>query len=289
MKKEFKEIIVDVGERLRSEGIADYFAESRALAAKVLNRPVNQIHPDINIELSYEQFQQLSKLAERRIMGEPLQLICGYVGFHNIILNCEKGVFIPRMETETLVNRALNCIDEIPPDKTARILDLGTGTGAIVIALAVMSPRHQYFGVDLNEKSIQLARLNAEMNDVVDKVDFYKGDYFDPVRSWEDIRFELIVSNPAYIRSSDIPHLDSEVRDWDPRIALDGGEDGLDEYRKIAGELSDFLHPDGTAIFEIDPEYVEPLEILFKKSGFRINGVHKDLDGNERIIEVIFL
>ena len=288
MKKKCNEIVTEISRKLESGGITNHLTEARALLARVINLPVNQIHPHLRIDFSDEQIRILFELTERRINGEPLQLICGYVGFHNIILNCEKDVFIPRMETETLVTRALNCIEKIPPDKTARILDLGTGTGAVIIALAAGFPEHQYFGIDLNEKAIELAESNAEMNNVAEKIEFLCGDYFEPVRGLANTRFELIVSNPAYIKSSDILELDRDVRDWDPHLALDGGKDGIDEYRKIARELVDFLHPDGTAIFEIDPEYVDNLTLLFNDHGFQIRDVYKDLDGNDRVIEVVF-
>jgi release factor glutamine methyltransferase len=288
MSKPFRDIILEIAEILKSGGIVNHFAEARALAATVLNRPVNRIHPAMDIELTDEQTACLFDLAKRRADGEPLQLISGCVGFFNSILHCEKNVFIPRIETETIVNRALYHLDEIPVDRSARILDLGTGTGAIIIALASEENRHQYYGIDKSEKAVNLARRNAETNQTQDRTFFYNGEYFDPVRGWDDVRFELVISNPPYIKTSDIEKLESQVREWDPLDALDGGLDGLDHYRRIATELPNFLATDGVALFEIAPEYIGALDNIFKVNGFSIGGVFKDFGGNDRVIEVVY-
>lgn len=281
-----RDILYEISEKLRENGISNCFSEARALVAIVIDRPVQTIHPAINIELTDEQLAYLAELVQRRLSGEPLQLITGMVGFHNCLLHSEKGVFIPRIETEILVDRALKYLDEIAVDQTARVLDLATGCGAIPIALALSSPRHQYYGVDISEKAVELARKNAKFNQTHDKTVFYQGDYYDPVRGWEGIRFDLIVSNPPYIKTDDIPNLDKEVKDWDPHNALDGSIDGLEHYRIILREMNSFLAPDGIALFEIDPSYVKPMTDIVNDFGFEVIDVIEDYDGNERIMEI---
>jgi release factor glutamine methyltransferase len=286
MTKAFRDILFDVSTRLKTGGIQNYFAEARALAAKVLDRSPNRIHPAMNLDLDENQSHQLDKLVERRLSGEPLQLITGLVGFYNCLLICEKGVFIPRIETEILVDRALFYLQEFNIDQKARVLDLATGSGAILIALALDNPNHQYYGTDISRAAVELANRNAELNSTQHITNFYMGNYFDPVRNWEGITFDLITVNPPYVKTCDISALQREVKDWDPVEALDGSPDGLEHYRIISGELGRFLNKNGVAIFEIDPSYVSPLKEIFMESGLRIENVIKDFDGNDRVVEV---
>jgi release factor glutamine methyltransferase len=286
MPELLNDILYRTGNLLREAGIRNYFLEARVLVATVLNRPVNQIHPAMRVELTDEQTVKLDSLVARRVTGEPLQLITGLAGFYNCVLKCEKGVLIPRIETEILVDRALDILSDFPVDKSARILDLGTGTGAIPIAMATVESRHSYYGVDISQQAVDLAHKNAELNMTRDRTWFYQGDYFEPVHNWKNIRFDLITANPPYIKTDDLKNLDREVIDWDPKLALDGGPDGLDHYRIILKDIRNYLAKDGKALFEIDPSYVEPLTQIVSERGLIISGVFKDYDGNDRVIEI---
>lgn len=286
MPELLNDILCRIGNLLRDSGIRNYFLEARVLVATILNRPVNQIHPAMSVEMTDEQSDKLDSLVARRCLGEPLQLITGLVGFYNCVLKCEKGVLIPRIETEILVDRALEILSDFPADISARILDLGTGTGAIPIAIATCESRHSYYGVDLSQQAVDLAHKNAELNMTTDRTWFYQGDYFEPVHNWKDIRFDLITSNPPYIKTDDLKNLDREVVDWDPKSALDGGPDGLDHYRIILKDLPNYLAIDGKALFEIDPSYVESLEKIVSDRGLAVSGIFKDYDGNDRVIEI---
>jgi len=286
MGRSIRDILIEPGDSLKSAGIINHSSEARAIVAKVLNREVNRVHPAMNMEISDEDMARIREFAARRIAGEPLQLITGCVGFYDCILQCEDGVFIPRIETELLVDMALKYLYDFPPDIPAVVLDLGCGCGAISIALALSEPHHHYHAVDSSQKAIELAKKNAELNNVADKINFMAGDYFEPLLGWDDVKFDVITANPPYIRTDDIKKLPKDVKDWDPRESLDGGEDGLEHYIKIGSELHKFLDTEGAAIFEIDPAYVEPLKIKFHEYGLEISSVYQDFDGNNRAIEV---
>ena len=286
MGHKLRDTILEISKLLENAGITNHRSETRSLVARILDKDVSTIHPAMEKEISGEEYSQLMALVKRRIDGEPLQLITGCVGFYNCVLTCEKGVFIPRIETELIVDSALRFLREFPPDSTARALDLGTGCGAIPIALAISEPHHHYFGVDLSEQAIRLAKSNAIQNSVGDKVEFLVGDYFDPFRNWDKHFFNVITANPPYIRTDEIPGLAKDVKEWDPKQSLDGGKDGLDHYRKIALSLREFLHPDGVAIFEIAPEYVQELKKIFSDAGYTISSILKDFDCNDRVIDV---
>jgi release factor glutamine methyltransferase len=289
MPELLNDILFRTGNLLRDAGIRNQFLEARVLVSTVLNRQVNQVHPAMSVELTDEQSEKLDSLVARRCIGEPLQLITGLVGFYNCVLKCEKGVLIPRMETEILVDRALEILGEFPLDKSARILDLGTGTGAIPIAIATVESRHSYYGVDQSRQAVDLAHKNAGLNMTRDRTWFYQGNYFEPVHSWKDVRFDLITANPPYIKTGDLKNLDREVVEWDPKSALDGGPDGLDHYRVILKDIPNYLANDGKVLFEIDPSYVDPLKKIVSDRGLTISGVFKDYDGNDRVIEITTL
>ena len=288
MAQKLRDVILDISKLLENAGMINHRSEARSIVAKMLDRDVANIHPAMENEISDDDYNRIMALAQRRASGEPLQLITGCVGFYNCVLACEKGVFIPRVETELIVDSALKYLSDFPPDSIASVLDLGTGCGAIPIALAISEPRHHYYGVDLSEKAVCLSRSNAMQNNVADKINFIQGDYFEPIRNWDNHLFHLITANPPYIRTDEIPNLARDVKDWDPGLSLDGGADGLSHYRKIAAELHDFLTPDGVAIFEIAPEYVVSLKNILEIEGFEISRIVKDYDNFDRVIDVTF-
>lgn len=212
----------------------------------------------------------------RRLHGEPLQHILSYAYFMDLKLIVNKDVLIPRPETEVLVEKALSLIT----DKGAKlnILDLCSGSGAIAIALGKRLKNSSIYATDISQKALDIARANAKANRV-DNITFILSDLFEGL---EGISFDYIISNPPYIKSGDIKDLDIEVKDYEPLLALDGGLDGLDFYRRIINDSRAYLK--GQILFEVAYDQANDLVDLFKEKSFSNITIEKDFNGIERIV-----
>lgn len=226
-----------------------------------------------------EALAQLGALAERRLSGEPVARMLGEKEFYGLPLILGDATLVPRPETELLVDRGLALLATTP---NARILDLGTGTGAIAIALLASLPDAQAVAVDLSFPAIDTARKNAERHGVGGRVEFRTGSWFEPLQVGE--RFDLIVCNPPYIETAEIAELSREVRDHDPILALDGGVDGLDAYRIIATRAIEYLNETGSIAVEIGSRQAESVIELFQNAGFSQVRTEKDLAGLDRVV-----
>ena len=209
-----------------------------------------------------------------RLRHVPLQHIIGHTGFMGLDFKVSRDVLIPRQDTETLVETVL----EREKDPAISILDLCTGSGCIAVSLKKLGGYSQVAASDLSDKAIGLAMRNASINDT--EIRLIKSDLFKDI----DGRFDVIVSNPPYIPAEEIETLSPEVRDHDPRMALDGGEDGLDIYRRIVSECGDVLNAGGRLYMEIGFDQAAAVGGLMEKAGFRDIEVVKDLAGKDRVI-----
>ena len=209
-----------------------------------------------------------------RLRHVPLQHIIGHTGFMGLDFKVSRDVLIPRQDTETLVETVL----DREKDPAISILDLCTGSGCIAVSLKKLGGYSQVAASDLSDKAIGLAMRNASINDA--EISIIKSDLFKDI----DGRFDVIVSNPPYIPAEEIETLSPEVRDHDPRMALDGGEDGLDIYRRIVSECGDVLNAGGRLYMEIGFDQAAAVGGLMEKAGFRDIEVVKDLAGKDRVI-----
>lgn len=209
-----------------------------------------------------------------RLRHVPLQHIIGHTGFMGLDFKVSRDVLIPRQDTETLVETVL----DREKDPAISILDLCTGSGCIAVSLKKLGGYSQVAASDLSDKAIGLAIRNASINDA--EISIIKSDLFKDI----DGRFDVIVSNPPYIPAEEIETLSPEVRDHDPRMALDGGEDGLDIYRRIVSECGDVLNAGGRLYMEIGFDQAAAVGGLMEKAGFRDIEVVKDLAGKDRVI-----
>lgn len=214
---------------------------------------------------------------QRRISGEPIDHILGYREFYGRRFDISKAVLSPRPETEELVSLTLGLMNGV---ERPRILDLGTGSGAIIITLLAEHPGATGFGVDTSKEALNLARQNAETHKVCDRLTLFQGDWFEPVTG----TYDIIVSNPPYITDADMEGLASEVRQFDPDIALRGGRDGLQAYRTILQHAREHLVPGGCLVFEIGYDQAESVPGLLAEAGFNHIEVKKDLSGHDRIV-----
>lgn len=214
---------------------------------------------------------------EERMTGRPLWYIIGDTEFYGYTMKVDERVLIPRPETELLVQQAVQTLEE--GDK---VLDLCTGSGAIAIAIACEAAKDKNVSVtaaDISEEALEVARENARINKA--NVNFVKSDLFQSVRG----RYNLITANPPYIRTAEIEKIQKEVREFEPRIALDGGEDGLDFYRRIAEKLSRHLVHGGMLILECGEDQAQEILKIFSKCDYAM--VVKDMEGKERIVKIV--
>ena len=220
----------------------------------------------------------ISDYAVRRIAGEPVDYILGYREFYGRRFRISKDVLSPRPETEMLVDAALGLSKNKPK---AHILDLGTGSGAIIISILAELEEVEGVAVDISETALEIAQENAVVHDVDGRLTCLQGSWFTPVSS----RFDIIVSNPPYITARAMKELDVEVKDYDPDLALCGGEDGLTAYRDILAKAVNYLSPNGILLFEIGYDQGLLVNALLDDAGFTDISVHKDLSGHDRMIK----
>jgi release factor glutamine methyltransferase len=219
----------------------------------------------------------ISGALKRRISGEPIQYILGKTEFMGLEFKVEKNVFIPRMETELLVETAIHQLS------VKKILDIGTGSGCIAVSLAKFLPNIEIDALDISYAAIKVARENARLNNVDDKINFIQSDLFDTYYLRAGT-YGLIVSNPPYVPAEDINNLSIEVRS-EPKISLNGGTDGLDFYRRLISGSAKFLKKGGLLILEIGFKQRKAIENLFQNSkNFEIIEVVKDYAGIDRVV-----
>ena len=230
--------------------------------------------------VSEKDYHEIIKKAEERAKGKPLSAIFGFVEFYGLKFSVNKKVLSPRMETEILVE---NVLLETKKHKKTKILDVGTGSGAIAISIAKFSDA-EVSAIDISKGALETAMDNAK--DIGVKVNFLQSDMFTGLKKKQ--KYDIIVSNPPYIRSLDIEGLDVEVKNYDPRLALDGGNDGLDYYRTISVDAPKHLNKNGKLFLEIGKGQFTSVKKLLEKSGFSdVQGI-KDYNRIIRVVKAVW-
>jgi len=219
-----------------------------------------------------------SQLIERRAAGEPIQYITGECEFFGLPFRVNRDVLIPRPETEHLVEKALELAADFAQP---RIVDVGTGSGAIAVALAHKLPNAEVTAIDLSSAALQVAKGNAECNSVADRIRFLEGDLLAPVAGEQ---FEFVVSNPPYVANGDRELLAAEVREHEPELALFAGSHGLDIYSRLAPAAYQAVAPNAFALFEIGYGQADAIAQLLRAVGFKDVQFTKDLQGIDRVI-----
>jgi release factor glutamine methyltransferase len=230
-----------------------------------------------------EVVSKLQKLCDRRAQHEPLQYMIGRQEFYGREFVVGPGVLIPRPETEILIEQVLKYADRLwSADARLDVADIGTGSGAIAVTLACERPQWQVTSVDLSSDALAIAEENAERLGA--RVRFLQGDLVEPLLE-QGQQLDILVSNPPYIPSEEVDRLDAEVRDYEPRLALDGGTDGLDCYRRICSALPRLLKPQALVGFEVGIHQSRAVAELLRASGI-MDGVEivPDLAGIERVV-----
>ena len=234
-------------------------------------------------ELSPPQLREYEAMISRRAAGEPVQRILGYAYFRNLKLHLTAETLIPRADTEVVVQAALERIDTRSSRITeeCRILDLGTGSGAIAISIAQERPGCTVYASDFSEEALEAARRNVHEAEV--EVEFFCGDLLE-LTGIPLSELGLLISNPPYIPTGELATLMSEVRDWDPHLALDGGPDGLSLYRRVIYQAGKLLPPSGELILEAGDGQAGEVARIGESNGFEVLSVFPDLAGTSRAV-----
>jgi release factor glutamine methyltransferase len=272
------------------------------LLAHVLGVPRLKLYLNFERVLAPGELDQIRELVRRRSRREPLQHIIGSTSFCGLELAVNRHVLVPRPETELLAECGWRFLNDrlaaasasaespyggapqegSPPAVTA--LDFGTGSGCLAIALAVQCPAARIDAIDISSEAIEVARQNAARCEVAGRVRFFLGDGLGALPG--AVPYDLLVANPPYIATSEIATLEPEVRDYDPRAALDGGSDGLDFYRRLACEAGPFLKPGGRLMLEIGDGQSAAIREMFEREKWIVEGIRDDYTQRPRILIV---
>jgi len=264
---------------LHGKGIEAPLREARILLGHVLQcKPIDVVARSAD-EPTADEKARYRELIRRRVEGCPTAYLTGTREFYLLAFDVSPAVLIPRPDTETLVMQAIDFL-KVKPDAVG--LDLGTGSGCIVVSLAHQAPHARFIALDLSPDALEVAERNAAKHGVSGRIEFRRGDLFGVLA--ETDRFDLIVSNPPYIPPTEIAELAVEVRDHEPRIALDGGPDGLAFYRRIAADAGRHLNPGGRVLVEIGHTQADAVTSLFLQAGWAAAALTKDLAGRPRVV-----
>lgn len=267
--------------RLSSADLDDPQAEARILIEHFTGTSRIDLIARADMEVERATVDAVEAAVTRRLAYEPVHRIIGFREFHGLKLFLSAETLEPRPDTETLVDAVLPFVaDTAERFGTCRILDLGTGTGAIALALIDKASGATATGVDISADALATARRNAIENGLSARFDTLRSDWFDEISGC----YHAIVANPPYIPSQDIPALQPEVRQFDPVRALDGGADGLDPYRTIAAQAAGHLEEDGVVAVEIGHTQKQDVAAIFSAAGYRMESAHRDLGGNDRAL-----
>jgi release factor glutamine methyltransferase len=268
-------------------GIENSQLDAEVLLRHLLGMGKEQLYMNGDAPISGGQEAEFRELLLRRSQREPVAYITGHKEFWSLDFVVTPAVLIPRPETELLVEVALQHVKSLANGSPVKVLDIGTGSGAISICLAKEHATTQIVAVDFSPVALDVARVNARNHGVADRIRFLPGDLLAPVERLHET-FDLIVSNPPYIRTGELPRLAPEIYTWEPAIALDGGMDGLDTYRRIIEEGHKVLATGGSMVLEIGADMAPAVANLFARPGcYGRVSVYQDYAGKNRVIAAL--
>ena len=268
----YKELFKAARKFLEENGIADAHVNAWYLLAHVFGIKRADFFIGGDNETSKDKELVYMELIKKRAMHTPLQYITGEQEFMGLVFEVDENVLIPRQDTEILVEEVLKVC------KGKSVLDLCTGSGCIIISLAKLSELKKAVGIDISENALQVARRNAKKLSV--DVRFLKSDLFENIEG----KYDIIVSNPPYIKTGDLKSLMPEVKDYEPSLALDAGLDGLIYYRRIINDLPRYINTGGYVFFEIGYDQAEDVKNMLHEAGFSKIYIKKDYSGLDRVV-----
>ena len=281
------EVIQKSGEFLERKGVESPRLQIELILEHVLKLPRLELYLNFERPITEKETEALRECVRRRGQREPLQHILGTTSFCGIEIKSGPQALVPRPETESLAELAwkrLWKLAETGESASPKVLEVGVGTGCVSIAIATNAPSASIVGVDCSAEALDLARENVTACDLGTRVSLVESDAFAGLPDGDE--FDLVVSNPPYIPSAEIETLAPEVRDHDPRAALDGGGDGLDFYRMLAEHGAIWLRPTGAMLLEFGDGQAAALQEIFSHRGWIVDAVERDLSDKERFIIV---
>ena len=264
---------------LGGKGVDSPRLQVELLLAHVLQLPRLKLYLNFERTLSESEVETLRAMVKRRGEREPLQHILGTASFCGLEIAVNRHVLVPRPETEVLAERAWQFLNSLGRPATA--LDFGTGSGCIAVAVTANSREARVLALDASLEALEVARLNVARHQLDSRIEFIESRGFEKVPS--DVRADLLISNPPYIPTAEIPTLQPEVRDYDPHLALDGGKDGLDFYRYLAARAPSFLAPDARVMLEFGDGQESAMPQIFA-APWKIHVIEKDYSGRPRFL-----
>lgn len=277
--------VLDVIQRstefLAKKGVDSPRLQNELLLAHVLGVPRLKLYLDFERPLTAAELESVRELVKRRGEREPLQHILGATSFCGLEIKVNRHVLVPRPETELLAQRAWEYLGNLK-STAPTVFDFGTGSGCLAVVLAAKCPAARVHAADISTEALTVARENAGLNRVADRIQFHLGDGFAPLPP--DLSLDLIAANPPYIPSAEIDTLTPEVRDYDPRLALDGGADGLVFFRRLAAESAERLAAAGRIMLEFGDGQAERIGEIFVQHKWVVENVEADYSGRPRIL-----
>jgi len=276
----YNDLYLNVRQRLRESGVEAATLEARELVCFGTGKSREELTRDSRLYASPEREERVRRLLERRMAGEPVAYLIGEWEFYGLPLDISREVLIPRPDTEVLAEQAIAYIRTLGE---CRVLDLCAGSGCIGLAVAAQAPQARVALGEIDDSALKICRQNIRRNGLSSRVTPIQTDALEkPPRSLGE--FQCIVSNPPYIPTADIAGLDASVRDYEPRLALDGGEDGLRFYRAIARDWREALAPGGRLYFEVGIGQADEVLRIMRAQGFGDIQIVKDRHGIPRVV-----
>lgn len=279
--KTYNELYINARNTLKRSGIEAYALEARILVASAAGKTVQQLLRDLSLYTTQPVEDKVNGYVERRLSGEPVAYISGDWEFYGLPMKVTKDVLIPRPDTELLVDLAKQALTGWKMD--ARVLDLCCGSGCITCAVGHELPATKLVAVDLSASALEVCRTNIALNRLNTRVICMQADATasPPLGIGS---FDLIVSNPPYVKTEEIGELDRSVKDYEPVWALDGGKDGLRFYKAIIKYWKSLLRPDGLLIFEVGEGQAQDVADMLMAGGFASTSIHQDARGVDRAV-----
>lgn len=278
------EVIRRSAEFLEKKGVDTPRLQAELLLAQVLNLPRMQLYLNFERELTPAEEDAFREFVKRRGQREPLQQIIGSTSFCGLDIAVNRHVLVPRPETELLAEIAWGFLIEVSQRKSRAVtaLDFGTGSGCLAVALAVKCDAARITALDVSTNALDLARQNAARNGVAERISFVQTNALAMLPA--EMRFDLLVSNPPYIPTAEIAALQPEVRDYEPRDALDGGSDGLDFYGQFAAGAAARLQPGGKIMVEFGDGQAPALRNMFEQQNWIVERIVDDYTQRPRVL-----
>ena len=278
----YNNLYLDARRELKKAGVEQAQLEARELLCFAADKTRNQFYRDMGLYVADHVERRFRELMERRLAGEPVAYIIGEWEFFGLTLDVSREVLIPRPDTETLVERAIEFVKDLPDG--VRVLDLCAGSGCIGLAIAANCPRARVILADWSEDALRVCRQNIRRCGLTQQVSTTRVNALEaaPSALWD---FDLIVCNPPYIRTGELAELDRSVRDFEPMMALDGGEDGLMFYRAVAGKWKSAIRPGGKLLFEIGWDQAPDVELILAQQGYESIETLRDPGDHWRVVE----